>query len=370
MPHRIEHLHAFVADQAIDAVSVAFDSRFNIRRLTLMGQARDLEQADLIAQVLTSRLDILVDQHILPPAHQVAAFTVAARTLLAQAGQQAAVNLNTEDAVSACLMLGVCNSLCVPVFAIDTFADRLVWLSQDDLQRLPLDIQDHLTCADVFALQGYALKTVALPAGYARLLVCAQELLALAVQDSSQIMAFTPKRGLRPDMRSASPALHRALQRAGLLLRGASGHWTLRDYDAVAFLRGNWLELAVYEVLRRVGHAVGALDIRRHVLVQHAESRQVVEFDVACMVNNQLHLIECKSGDSHGSKFISHLEGISRSHGLRPRCMLVSVDALSDALVDVASGMHIACVHGAMLALLPQAISQWLTQATPSAGQS
>ena len=102
------------------------------------------------------------------------------------------------------------------------------------------------------------------------------------------------------------------------------------------------------------------VDHHRSWAVRHQASALVCEFDIVFMLNNELHIIECKSGDSRGAKFLTHLEGITRSHGLRARTMLVSVDELSPTLVATAEGLGTAQIHGAGLKNLELKLKRWM----------
>lgn len=363
MHRQIRHLVAFVAEQTLDAVSVAFDSRFAIERITLLGQAHQLDDVGHTVTWLQQRLGVPVAVQTLDAPLNAARFLSQATQLLQSAGADAGVNLNTEDAASACLMAQAAQQLGLPVFAVDTRSDRLIWLHAGALHQPALDIQDRLGCADVFQIQGYTLRPVPTLARYAQKLAVCPLLLAHACRDEGVLQRLVPKTGLCAHTRDVPPDLVQGLQAAGLLRRDARSPTRFADDDALAFVRGGWLELAVFDRLRRIAPTLGAQDVRRSTQIRHTVSGQVIEFDVVCMMNNQLHLIECKSGDSRGAKFVSHFEGITRSHGLRARCMLVSVDALSSALVAVAQGMHIACVHGPDLRRLDDALHHWLVQA-------
>ncbi|GAB4215589.1 MAG: DUF1887 family protein [Rhodoferax sp.] len=363
MPHTIRHLVAFVADQCPDAISAALDSRFGIERITLVGQPHQIDDIEPTLLWLRKRLNLPVQVRALGSPAQPAQYLAQATQLLRDGGAGAGVNLNTEDAASACLMLMAAQALNVPVFAVDTRSDRLIWLGADAAVRPSLDIEDRLRCADVFEMQGYTLQAPHPILRRTQKFSCAPVLLSYTCRDESMLGRLVPKTGLQVHPGAAPPVVLQTLQQHGLLVRDARGRLSLPDHDAAAFLRGGWLELVVVERLRQLAPTLGALDVRHAVQIRHRESGQVIEFDVVCMMNNQLHIIECKSGDSRGAKFVSHLEGITRSHGLRARCMLISVDTLSDALVAVAQGMHIACVHGTQLTTLDQALSAWLTQA-------
>ncbi len=365
MTHRIKHLLAFVNEQLIDAISVAFDSRFAITDVTLIGQAHALDDIPPIVDLIKSRLKARVRVQELPSPAQVKNFEDSLRQIMGQGGQGFCMNLNTEDAASACLAYDMARQLKIPVFAVDTRSDRLIWLYPRGETYHDLDIEDRLGCADVFEMHGYNLQRAKPMARYIQKLACSEAILPCVLKDENLLTRMVPQTGLTANLQKVPSALVKCLKNHHFLIPSSNQKWVFPDVDVVAFLRGGWLELVVFERFLQLAHKLKLIDVRHQLQLKHRQSGQNVEFDIACMVNNQLHLIECKSGDSRGAKFISHLEGITRSHGLRARCMLVSVDTLSDSLVGVAEGMHIAVVHGAQLVNLENHLTTWLEQAHP-----
>lgn len=358
--HQIAHLVAFVAEEAIDAVSVLFDSRFQVRRVTLIGLARDMHKAQAIAQVIAERLGVTVSQQVLPSAHRVADFKQAVAAVLDQAGPAVAVNLNTDDAVCAGLVLQCAQQQHVRVFAIETQYDRLVWLTAAEQAQPPLDIQDKLHSLDVFDMHGFDYISNLPSRGYANKLVCAQALLQLALLDDALIQRFVPKTGLTPHLARDTHALCELLKRNQLLVHNAVGRLEFAGFDAVSFVCGAWLEYAVYDTLTRLAPGLNVLDSHRGLCLRHRSSGFVCEFDIVFMRNNALHIIECKSGDSRGAKFLTHFEGITRTHGLRARTLLVSVDRLSDTLVATADGLGTGHIHGQQLLDLSRLLRDWI----------
>ena len=359
MPTQFDHLVAFMSDQAIDAVSVLFDQRFHINRVTLVGLARHMQNAESVGWVIKRRLGVNPEFVTLPSPHLPEQFCTAVEDLLRRSEGHLAVNLNTEDAVCACLALQVAARVNTPVFAVETQYDRLVWLSAAERPLAPLEIEDKMHCLDLFEMQDFEYIGSASVRDYANKLACAQRLLKIAIQDESSLLRILPKTGLTPRISSDSSNVVMLLKDSSLIRPSATGRLQFVSQEAIAFVRGGWLEMVVFDAITMLAKRAGIVDSHRGLSVRN-KSGLVYEFDIVFMLQNALHIIECKSGDSRGNKFLTHFEGITRAHGLRARKMLVSVDRLSDALVAAADGLDIACIHGHQLSELSARLSKWM----------
>jgi hypothetical protein len=360
MKNKLNHLFAFVSEQAIDAVSVLFDDAFDIQHVTLVGLKRDMHKAQPISRVLKDRLSVQVEMRVLPTPRKPAEFIAAMQHLIRQAQGRVAINLNTDDAVCACLALEAAQQLQTPVFAVETQFDRLVWLSANERLLPAQAIDDKLHCLDVFEMHGFSYIHVKPVSSYAEKLQCAAELLPLVVNDETFITRCLPRYGQALKPGHSARILYPLLGKYGLAQQTENKQWQLVNEDALHFIRGNWLEFAVFDVVTRLAKPLGMVDWHRAWQVRHQTSGLVCEFDIVFMLNNELHIIECKSGDSRGGKFLSHFEGMTRSHGLRARTMLVSVDELSSTLLEVANGLGTATIHGVQLLQLSKNLEKWM----------
>lgn len=361
MSTNFDHLVAFVSNQAVDAVSVLFDQRFRVSRVTLIGLKRDMQHVPSIGNVIEQRLGVEVADYTLPSPHIPGDYCDDLENLLRRLSStdRVAVNLNTDDAVCACLALQAAARVDIPVFAIETQYDRLIWLSAAERAMPSLDIADVVGCIDMFHFQGYEYVQTKPLRDYAGKLTCALGLTPLVIRDESLLHRFLPKTGLTPRPISGASTLIDLLKNSGLLVPNLAGRLQFSGEEAVAFLRGAWLELAVYDALARLAKGAGVVDSHRGFCVRH-KSGLVCEFDIVFMLRNELHIVECKSGESRGGKFLTHFEGITRAHGLRARTMLVSVDRLSETLVATAKGMNIALIHGHQLGELSPRLAKWM----------
>ena len=99
------------------------------------------------------------------------------------------------------------------------------------------------------------------------------------------------------------------------------------------FVNGGWLELHVYQVLSNLrGEKRGISDVAMGVAIRHPDGRTRNELDVACLLRNTLHIVECKtanlaqdgaSGDDKATESIYKMEALSKIGGLRTKAMIV-----------------------------------------------
>lgn len=359
MTTNFDHLVAFVSDQAVDAVSVLCDKSFHFKRVTLLGLEPDFLAVPSIKEIIERRLGVPVETYTLPSPRIPVEYCRAVENILSALSGHLVLNLNTDNVVCACLTLQVANRVNLPFFAIESH-DHLVWLSAAELSIPPHDIEDKQRCLDVFALSGFEYMPSKPVSDYASKLACAKGLLPLVIRDETLLQRWLPRTGLTPRPMTEAADLTLLLKESGLLTLNSTGRWQFINQEAIAFLRGSWLEFAVYDTIQRLANELGVVDSHRGLCVKNKDSRFICEFDVVFMLNNVLHIIECKSGDSRGAKFLTHFEGITRAHGLRARTMLVSVDRLSDTLIAAAKGLNIAQIHGSQLSELSTRLTGWI----------
>jgi hypothetical protein len=105
------------------------------------------------------------------------------------------------------------------------------------------------------------------------------------------------------------------------------------DVASRQFVNGGWLELHVFQVLQDLrGQKVGITDVVMGAFILHPDGRTRNELDVACLLRNTLHIVECKtanlaqegaSGDDKATESIYKVEALGKFGGLRTRAMIV-----------------------------------------------
>jgi hypothetical protein len=135
---------------------------------------------------------------------------------------------------------------------------------------------------------------------------------------------------------------------------------------------GGWLEELVFEEIRRLAEQDAKIhDVARQFRINygvHYQNRLSSELDVACLRDNTLYLIECKTGQSGvGSNAISALFKLSELSdtlgGLRGRGIFVSTEAVSVDVHQRARQLGIVAIDRPCLNDLPRHLRQALNPA-------
>ena len=145
-------------------------------------------------------------------------------------------------------------------------------------------------------------------------------------------------------------------------LKGNTLHFT--SVDARFYANGGWLEDHVFGIVKQLEMQDAAVNMRveNHNGTGHAEN----ELDVAFLVKNRLHLIECKARifkdkDSKGADALYKLDSLAALGGLNTRCMLISYRELRDADRQRAKDLRIKIVEAAQLNGLKNQLQTWIS---------
>lgn len=123
------------------------------------------------------------------------------------------------------------------------------------------------------------------------------------------------------------------------------------------FVKGGWLEVYVYDSVRRMEGVMEPL-----MGVKCPSARGVEnELDVAFTFRNRLFIVECKSGKSRHNKGMSYkLDAVrDKVGGLFGRAMYVSLDPMSELECRRAREWKMNVVRGAEIAALPAILRSW-----------
>ena len=158
---------------------------------------------------------------------------------------------------------------------------------------------------------------------------------------------------------------------AGLLqVRGKRLRFS--DEDARFYVNGGWLEEHVYAVLRRLRRELPQIqDLARSIdIVRETHRGDSIpnEIDVACLAENRLYIIECKTrtwgdGSAHapGANAIYRLDTLSELlGGLQARAMLISYRDLPPETLRRAADLHIRICAGRRLPELAAVLRDWI----------
>ncbi|OQX07112.1 MAG: hypothetical protein BWK76_25315 [Desulfobulbaceae bacterium A2] len=167
-------------------------------------------------------------------------------------------------------------------------------------------------------------------------------------------------------------SLYKQLLAAGLT-KAATLADAIQEPQVRRFSDGGWLEEAVFEYLRSL-HSQDRLmhDVVRNLRFHRRGSLQdglINEIDVACLRDNTLHLIECKTGSltqkmgtmNLAEQAIYKLALVRDAiGGLRCRAMLVSQNQISYTLHKRAEEKNIVIIDGQNITTLPERLRAWL----------
>ncbi|MCG3728035.1 DUF1887 family protein [Vibrio cincinnatiensis] len=269
-----------------------------------------------------------------------------------------------------------------PIFVVEPRSDRLCWLYPDGSQ--DTQVQDNITIADyltIFGARGefcehnrppqldqklyqlgerWASHALELGPGLATLnylaTTCRKEQ-KLDVELSDKQQSYRELNLLITDLVEANIATYQQ----GLL--------TFSDEDARRFANGEWLETLVHSTVRQIQDVMPTIQDRSlnvQVYRQLGEREVRNELDVATVVNNKLHIIECKTKGMRddGDDTLYKLESLrDLLGGLQARAMLVSFRPLRHNDITRAEDLGLALIGPDELKDLKTHLTRWFQAA-------
>lgn len=269
-----------------------------------------------------------------------------------------------------------------PIFVVEPSSDRLCWLypdGQDDAQ-----VQDRITIDDyltIFGARGefnesqlppqldqklyelgerWASNALELGPGLATLnylaTTCRKEQ-KLDVELSEKQQGYRELNMLLSDLVEADIATYE------------NGILTFANEDARRFSNGEWLETLVHSTVRQIQKDMPTIQDRSlnvQVYRQLGEREVRNELDVASVVNNKLHIIECKTKGMRddGDDTLYKLESLrDLLGGLQARAMLVSFRPLRHNDITRAEDLGLALIGPDELKDLKTHLTNWFQEA-------
>lgn len=269
-----------------------------------------------------------------------------------------------------------------PIYVIEPFSDELCWLYPNGKPQE--QVEDHITVRDCLAIFGAHCK---LPEKDIRHILnttidtlggkWASHALELGPGFATlNFLATTCRKTQRLDV--ALSEKQQGYRELGILIEDlglaglatySGGIITFSSEAARRFANGEWLEWYVHHVvddIRRDLLTIQDLSLNVQVYRQIGNSEIRNELDVATVVNNKLHIIECKTKGmtSDGDDTLYKLESIrDLLGGLQARAMLVSFRPLRHHDVTRASDLGLALIGPEQLPNLKQHLHQWFIEA-------
>lgn len=364
-----------VSAQAAPNLLAAADADLKPERAALVVSGAMQARAEALAKVL-GEMGISVEQYRLGDEHDPKAI---ADNLLEWfedlSSEDAYLNLTGGTKLMALTALAVAETAQWRSFYVDVDTDHVVWLgrSAPPAQKLKeriglrhylgaygIDIDGDILRGDASKVQQAFVEEVLL---YYEHYFHALPHLNRAMDRAERQRSLTVE--LTDDERD-SKALGRLLdfaERRGMVsLESARLH--VSDESTRDFLKGGWLERHVFATVTQLQ---GSLDIRDRALNLKVRQAGVVnELDVAFLLRNRLHVVECKTrnmgaddGERANEALFKLAENGRRLGGLATRGMLVSYRELRDAEIRLARLLQIEVVHGRDVPRLREKLRHW-----------
>ncbi|HAS6308340.1 TPA: DUF1887 family protein [Vibrio vulnificus] len=274
-----------------------------------------------------------------------------------------------------------------PIFVVEPNSDKLCWLYPDG--REDSQVEDRITVADyltIFGARGefnevelppqldqklhelgerWASHALELGPGLATLnylaTTCRKEQ-KLDVELSEKQQGYRELNMLLADLGEAQIATYE------------NGILTFANEDARRFSNGEWLETLVHSTVKQIQDDMPTIQdhsLNVQVYRQLGEREVRNELDVASVVNNKLHIIECKTKGMRddGDDTLYKLESLrDLLGGLQARAMLVSFRPLRHNDITRAEDLGLALIGPDELKDLKKHLTDWFAQAGGSDG--
>ncbi|CAH0533720.1 hypothetical protein VST7929_01595 [Vibrio stylophorae] len=276
----------------------------------------------------------------------------------------------------------VFRSIQCPIYVVEPFTDAICWLYPQEMQQK--QVQDHIQLADYLSIFGarceieepnisahdaqqlmllchaWANNALELGPGLATLnylaTTCRKEQV-LSVELSEKQQGYRELAMLINDLMAAKLATYK------------QGMLTFRDEFARRFANGEWLETFVHGTVKKIQQVLPTIQdnsIGVQVYRQIGEKEVRNELDVAAIVNNKLHIIECKTKgmNQDGDDTLYKLESIrDLLGGLQARAMLVSFRPLRGHDMIRAEDLGLEIIGPEQLGDLEHLLHRWFVDA-------
>jgi hypothetical protein len=269
----------------------------------------------------------------------------------------------------------------LPIFYVHPESDRLIWMYPGD--RPPVDLANRVRLDPFLLAHGARLEAAKTEGIPTRLCELTDWLVSRSGVDGRalgvlNLLAAQAEKGLvSPEMESRHLRNQRLqilidrFEEAGLL-QVQGRRLRFPDEEARFYVNGGWLEEHAFDVLSRLRGEIKAIqDLARSVtLVRETPRGDEVpnEIDVACLAENRLYLLECKTrswrgadNSAAGADALYRLDTLGDLlGGLQARAMLVSYRDLPPPVLRRASDLGVRVCAGARLPELAAELRDWL----------
>ncbi|MGB2078332.1 MAG: Card1-like endonuclease domain-containing protein [Vibrio sp.] len=379
------NVHIGIIDQdPVRLITPLFDSRSQCDHMIFIGDEHNYDMYQRIDSILqskniTTEFFSVPEEINIPKSRQ--AITELAQRLK---NENANVKLNASCGLRHRLLTvyEVIRSYQWPIFVVEPKSDRLCWLYPEGMDER--QVQDHLRIGDYLTIFGarcefpthqvpehlnetlhelgtrWASHALELGPGLATLNYLAttcrkEQKLDVALTEKQQ--GYKELDMLISDLVETKLATYQ------------DGILTFYNEDARRFSNGEWLENLVHTTVRQIQDELPtiqdhSLNVQVYRDIGEREVRN--ELDVAAVVNNKLHIIECKTKGMRddGDDTLYKLESLrDLLGGLQARAMLVSFRPMRYNDISRAKDLGLALIGPDELKDLKNHLTQWLKEA-------
>lgn len=374
--------HVGIIDQdPVRLITPLLDEAVPADKMIFIGTEKQQQQYDRLASILTSR-NIIVEFFIIPDIINVTQIRQCLNQLAEQLKHDSRdVWFNASCGLRHRLLSAyeVFRSFHWPIYVIEPFSDEMCWLFPNDREQQ--QVQDRIQISDYLTIFGarcelsdnpmpeslndqlwelgqrWASSALELGPGLATLnylaTTCRKEQV-LNVELSEKQQGYKELGTLLTDLEETGLATYH------------DGILTFKHEEARRFANGEWLESLVHSTVRAIqnelptiqDHSLGVQVYRK---IGDREVRN--ELDVATIVNNKLHIIECKTKGMRddGDDTLYKLESLrDLLGGLQARAMLVSFRPLRHHDLVRAQDLGLAIIGPDQLGELYTHLHDWL----------
>jgi hypothetical protein len=333
-----------VSDQAVPNLLPVLDEHSRPRRVVLAASREMQLKADWLQRVIKGRCPgTTVEILDLQDAYDYDALTGCFIDFLHKQGtRQVALNVTGGTKMMAVAAQEVFRADMRPVFYVNVATDEVIHVGRTGRSaplRSAMRVRDLLEC------HGYAVEQAQHPALTARRRDLCARLVDHVRSDGIGLGELNRLAASEAARRDGSVRLsdrdRDSLSLARVIDLFADTEVLSRQRDAIRFAdeaarqfaNGGWLEAHVHQVMQKLRGANPVItDVAVNVRFTHPDGRTRNELDVACLIGNRLHIVECKTanlaqegagGDDKATEAIYKMEAMLKIGGLRTRGMIV-----------------------------------------------
>jgi hypothetical protein len=379
-PQASSHLY-LVSNQATPNITPALDVAIRPDKVFLMVSSEMMDRAELLSQVLSEAAGVQLQLWTIDDAWDIEHIITRTMELLEQFPQEDfALNATSGTKPMSIGTAQVFQAYELPVFYVHPQDDRLIWLyprnqashQLADRVKLPHFLLAHgskiTSQGNVSVLPKYR--------EFAEHLIEHLDYYTKAITTLNWYAAHSSDKS-SPELKSnhqqwdALIDLIERLQSIDILSYNSKCLW-FKSKEDKHFANGGWLEQYVYAELLQIRQQIPEIqDIAQSINVARQINGQTIynELDVACLCNNHLYVIECKTrhldrqSSRVGTETLYKLDSLKELlGGIYGLGMVVSYKTMSAADKHRAADLGLEVCDGPNLQNLRSRISQWLSK--------